>query len=95
MPNTKRTQQLHGCGSVRGGARQLASLPRRVRLLHLLTAGIGTGLPNGHVRIHGESWRVSGPCAGVFGTAAPDPQETSDVQCNRLSGCRTADVPAD
>jgi hypothetical protein len=42
MPNTKRTQLLHGCGSVRGGARQLASLPRRVRLLHLLTAGIGT-----------------------------------------------------
>jgi hypothetical protein len=24
-----------------------------------------------------------------------DPQETSGVQCNRLAGCRMADVPAD
>jgi len=28
-------------------------------------------------------------------TDANDPLRTSDVQCNRLSGCRTAGVPAD
>jgi hypothetical protein len=32
----------------------------------------GTGLPSENVRIHGEYWRVSGPCAGVFRTAALD-----------------------
>src|SRR5437899_10782267 len=31
----------------------------------------GTELPSRHVCFHGEFWRVSGPCSGVFSTAAP------------------------
>src|ERR1700680_3174066 len=34
---------------------------------------IGTGLPSGHVRIHAESWRVSGLRPGVVNPAALDP----------------------
>ena len=34
-------------------------------MLHLLTAGYGTGLPNWDVRFRGEYWRVSGPSADV------------------------------
>jgi hypothetical protein len=44
-----------------GGAMQIASQPRRTALLRMLTAGYGTGLPCGDVRIHRESWWVSGP----------------------------------
>jgi hypothetical protein len=34
------------------------------------------GLPNRDVSFHGESWRVSGPSAGVLSTAALDPEPT-------------------
>ena len=33
--------------------------------------------PRRNVRIHGESWRVSRPSAGIFRTAAHDPFATS------------------
>jgi hypothetical protein len=38
---------------------------------------LGTGLPSRDVRIHGEYWRLSGPCAGVFRTVGLDPLQTS------------------
>jgi len=40
-------------------------------LLHLLTAGFGTELPNRDVCIHGESWRVSGLCLDMRILMAP------------------------
>ena len=40
-------------------------------LLHLLRSPSGTGRLSGHVRVDGESWRVSGPSAKCFGQFIP------------------------
>jgi hypothetical protein len=46
-----------------------------IRRTHGMPA-YGTGPPSRDVSFHGESWRVSGPSAGVLSTAALDPEPT-------------------
>ena len=55
----------------------------------------GTNSPGRALRRSGRSWEFNCRGVEVLGTGKDDPLQTSDVQCNRMIGCKIIPMPAD
>jgi len=97
-PVTEDWGRSEGSGACQSGPNRRGGAESSLSLLHLLTSGYGTVLPSGHVRYHGESWRVSGRLPDIefwrcWTVAASGNSRRPPDQRVILKGAKPTDLP--